>query len=283
REVPGYASRCLASQLGRAAARNSCRGPWTQTLDATLSYNNLRGSFGRRVTASLFLANLPGAADQLLHGSGGLRGWGTQPTPDPVLYTVRGFNPTDRSFRYEINPRFGEPRSTLSAFGSPFRVTLDVRVNIGKGQDRQAAERIVRVARTFADSQSVRPDEMKKLAFPGRQVGNAEQVLNMREQLALTAEQVTALTAIQNADNERADSLKMDFAQQIARAGNTAEVNWIIAGRRRVEDAIWASFKEGLPRVREVLTAPQIELLPPHLRGEGGEMRMITTQQPRRP
>jgi hypothetical protein len=283
RGVPGYARQCLASQLGRAAARNSCRGPWTQTLDASISYNNLNlgGALGRRVTASMYLANLPGAADQLLHGSGGLRGWGTQPFPDPVLYTVRGFNPADRSFRYEVNPRFGEPRSTLSAFGSPFRVTLDVRVNIGKGQDRQAAERIVRVARTFADSQSVRPDEMKKLAFPGRQVGNAEQVLNMREQLALTPEQVTALRAIQTADNQRADSLKMDFSEQIARAGKTVDVNWIIAGRRRVEDAIWASFKEGLPRVRAVLTAPQIELLPPHLRGEGGEMRMITSQPPR--
>jgi hypothetical protein len=283
REVPAYARRCLASQLGRAAARNSCRGPWTQTLDASISYNNLNlgGALGRRVAASLFLANLPGAADQLLHGSSGLRGWGTQPSPDPVLYTVRGFNPTDRSFRYEVNPRFGESRSTLSAFGSPFRVTLDVRVNIGKGQDRQAAERLVRVARTFADSQSARPEEIKKLSFPMREVGNAEQVLNMREQLALTPEQVTALKAIEKADNQRADSLKMDLATQIARAGKTVEVDWIIAGRRRVEGAIWASYKAELPRIREILTAPQIELLPPNLRGEGGESRAYTTQPPR--
>lgn len=198
-----------------------------------------------------------------------------------MLYTVRGFNPADRSFRYEVNPRFGEPRSTLSAFGSPFRVTLDVRVNIGKGQDRQAAERLVRVARTFADSQSARPEEIKKLAFPMREIGNAEQVLNLREQLALTPEQVTALKAIDKADNQRADSLKLDLATQISRAGKTVAVDWIIAGRRRVEDAIWASFKEGLPGVRAILTAPQIELLPPNLRGEGGESRMYTSQAPR--
>jgi hypothetical protein len=275
--VPAYARGCLRAQLGTAAARNSCTGPWTQSLDASVIYNSIRGAFGRRVNASLYLANLPGAADQLLHGSRRLRGWGTQPFPDPVLYTVRGFDPGERAFRYEINPRFGEARSTLSSFGSPFRVTLDVRLNLGKSQDRQAAERIVRVARTFADSQTVRPEEVMKLAFPIRMMGNTEQVIGMRETLALTPEQLDSLRTSARVLHARADSMKLEFSRQTARAGRAADVSAIVTGRRAVEEAIVKMHKDEIPFIRRILNPAQVELLPPHLRGET-DMRMFTSQ-----
>ena len=275
--APSYARECIRGQLGRAAERNSCTGPWTQSLDASIAYAGMRRALGRRVGASLYLANLPGAVDQLLHGSRGLRGWGTQPLPDPVLLTVRGFDPEARAFRYEANAGFGGPRSTLSAFGTPFRVTLDVRLDLGKSQDRQAAERIVRVARTFAAGQSARPEEVMKLAFPARVVSAPEQVLNMREALALDAGQVDSLRAAAAAFNQRADSMKMALAREITAAGQGAEVSRIIAGRRAVEDAMRKLHRESIPRARALLSPAQVELLPSSLR-EGSEGYMVTTQ-----
>ncbi len=64
------------------AGRNSCRGPWTQSLNARVALSSflLRT---RRANLAVTLGNPLGGLDQLLHGSRDLRGWGTSAMPDP--------------------------------------------------------------------------------------------------------------------------------------------------------------------------------------------------------
>lgn len=58
--------------------------------------------------------------DQLFSGSDGLRGWGQRASPDATLLYTRGFDPVGRSFRYDVNERFGNARQSRISIGSPF-------------------------------------------------------------------------------------------------------------------------------------------------------------------
>ena len=123
---------CLVDQMGQGAARNSCEGPWTAALNARIGLSGRALHFGNRVDVGLNLANPLGGLDQLVHGANNLKGWGTPALPNPVLYTVRGFDPNTNNFLYNINPRFGSTSPTNSTIRAPFRMTLDVSVDIGR-------------------------------------------------------------------------------------------------------------------------------------------------------
>jgi hypothetical protein len=80
---------CLTAQRNAIAGRNSCVGPWSATMNASLLASNIPRT-ANRLSVSLNLANPLGGIDQLLHGSDRLRGWGATPIPDGTLYQIRG-------------------------------------------------------------------------------------------------------------------------------------------------------------------------------------------------
>lgn len=123
---------CLEHQLGRIAERNSCRGPRPSSLELRANMRpKLPGAMGERIVISLASQNLLTGLDQIVHGSGRLRGWGQRSAPDPTLLYARGFDPESQSFRYEVNERFGNARQGRIAFGSPFQLHLEARVDLG--------------------------------------------------------------------------------------------------------------------------------------------------------
>jgi hypothetical protein len=140
----GSARDCLARQINTIATRNSCIGPWTATMNASLFMPQVPWTNGR-VQASLNLSNPLGGLDQLLHGSGGLRGWGSAPVIDGTLYRVQRFDPDSQRFVYQVNPRFGSPMAGATTFRSPFRVTLDVRLDYGPSAEEQRLEQNLRI------------------------------------------------------------------------------------------------------------------------------------------
>jgi hypothetical protein len=115
------------------AGRNSCRGPWTPGLDLQLNYKPDRFGLKRRLTVSTLLVNPLVGLDQALHGSSGLRGWGQFAQPDPTLLAVRGFDPANRRYVYEVNQRFGNVRQAAQAFRQTFQVGLQARFVFGQG------------------------------------------------------------------------------------------------------------------------------------------------------
>jgi hypothetical protein len=135
--APGYVRRCLRSQLGRIAARNSCTGPWQPSLDLQLNWRPTWFGSDRRLTISVLTLNLLGGLDEWLHGPTGLRGWGYAPAPNPKLLEVRGFDPATNRYVYAVNGRFGATTSAIGGVGVPFQVALQARLAIGPGPVRR--------------------------------------------------------------------------------------------------------------------------------------------------
>ena len=65
--------------------------------------------------ADCSFTNVLTGVDLLAHGSNNMHGWGQQPQLDPNLFFVRGFDPATNTFKYDVNPRFGNSRLQTTA------------------------------------------------------------------------------------------------------------------------------------------------------------------------
>jgi hypothetical protein len=253
---------CLERQQGRAAEVYSCRGPWTASLNAQLSY-----SLGRS-GLTVNLTNPLGGLDQLLHGPDHLRGWGADALPDPMLLSVRGFDPTTRRFVYQVNPRFGSTSPSATTLRAPFRLTLDVRLNLGRSYNAQEVERAVVIAHRLPPAAlrrelSVIPDLFGT-------------VLEMSDSLLLTTEQTTALEAARDHYRVRMDSLWAALAEYIGGLPDNFDRSAAIAHQDSVREQGWVISHGDFPAILTILTPLQQALLPPRvIRIIKGEKYMI--------
>jgi hypothetical protein len=130
---------CLVRQMGRVAAPNSCRTPWSASMNARIDWRKTFGDRWHNAQFSLNVANPFAGLDRLMHGAS-IHGWGSAPIPDPTLLVVDGFDPASKRFLYRVNPRFGVPSQGAAAITSPFRVSLDVSFTLnGNVQHAQIA------------------------------------------------------------------------------------------------------------------------------------------------
>lgn len=130
------AGSCLRRQRGHIAGFASCASAWTHDVSAGVRFTPRRA---QRFSVSLNASNMLAALDQALHGRSGVKGWGDAPLIDDRLLRVRGFDPTQRAFRYEVNPNFGGPlRDVVSS--APFALQLRVRMSIGGDPARASAK-----------------------------------------------------------------------------------------------------------------------------------------------
>jgi hypothetical protein len=129
--TPDRVRSCLESQFGSIADRNSCRNSWTQSLDLRASLRPNLPRVERRLTMSADFRNVLTGLDQVLHGRENMRGWGEGQRADANLLEVRGFDPVQQRFVYEVNEAFGQARRGPNAFRNAFSVTLSGRVAIG--------------------------------------------------------------------------------------------------------------------------------------------------------
>jgi hypothetical protein len=140
---------CLQRYAGREAVRNGCRGPWTHTLNAQWRPPIPRRWLGR-VTANVYLQNILGGIDQLLHGAADMRGWGAQAAPDPVLLVPKSFDVATRSFSYDVNPRFADMRPGRTTVRAPFRMSIDFSVDLSVPFELQQLRRALEPVRAPA-------------------------------------------------------------------------------------------------------------------------------------
>ncbi|HEY8311018.1 MAG TPA: hypothetical protein VIG47_10705, partial [Gemmatimonadaceae bacterium] len=128
--APGNVRDCLVSQLGEVASRNSCRGPWTPSLDLQMNFRPEGFGLNRKMTFSLIGSNVLAGLDQVLHGSN-LRGWGQFNRADPTLLYVRGFDPLKQQFIYDVNGRFGSTNTARAVYRQPFVLAIQARLTLG--------------------------------------------------------------------------------------------------------------------------------------------------------
>jgi hypothetical protein len=139
--APPSAQRCLRAQIGIVAGANSCTGPASATLNAVVTIDPARVRLQNRGAIQLRVNNVLAGLDQLAHGAEHIHGWGQPVYPDPVLLRVTGFDPVAQRYRYDVNRSFGDPRPFQRFFYSPFRVTLEVAIDIGPDREQSELDR----------------------------------------------------------------------------------------------------------------------------------------------
>jgi hypothetical protein len=200
-QAPSYARSCLVKATGAIAGAGSCAGPWWVTADAQLTLDPALFGGSRRVSASLRLTNLPAAVDALLHG-GNVRGWGSPTFVDPVLLRPTGFDAAGNRFLYDVNPRFGAGLGSRGLV-NPFAVTLDISVIVGPDPrgERLASQLGRRPGQTRQTATALKARYRRFLANPARMV------LQLRDSLMLSNEQVRRLGAVAEGFDVEQDSL----------------------------------------------------------------------------
>jgi hypothetical protein len=253
--APAYARKCLENQLGRPASANSCAGPWTATVNANFATKQLRW---HDAVVSLSLFNVPGALDHLFHGQR-LRGWGNSAAPDPILLTTYGFDATQSKFLYLVNPRFGDSRAAAASALTPFRVNLDVRMELGPSQSRQLIRRLVKPGRNGRrlDVSTLLPRLRRSGPQPYREL------LELGDSLQLAEHQ---LNAIEKADDQlrtQTDSVWAELATWLASLPDRYDEAAAVGRQEATTDRVWEIARQHVQAVlRPLLTTRQIALLP---------------------
>ncbi len=249
--APSAVRSCLMKQLGRIAARNSCTGPWQPAFDLQANWRPSWFGLDRRLTLSILTVNLLGGLDQWLHGATNLHGWGYGAWPDPVLLYVTGFDPATNRFRYTVNGRFGSVASTSGGITVPFQLGLQGRYALGPARVRQRA-------RAAAPTPAVEAPTL-----PANLVAA---ILQLRDSLACTPEQVTQLAAISDSLDARDRILADSMQAVVQQAGDRTDPAIVLARLGPVVAAARDNVRQALARARAVLTPEQWSKVPEALK-----------------
>jgi hypothetical protein len=255
---------CLSRQFGSTAMQNSCRRPWTATMNARLTWGHRFGDLYHYVQGSVNFANPLSGLDDLLHGANHLRGWGAPAAPDATLLYVRGFDPATRQFIYEVNPRFGNTRPSLGAFLNPFRVTLDFTFSLTGNAQRQQLNIFLRPTRSAPGQRPPVDTVLKRLRSTGAtplspyywMIANADSLL-------LSPEQMRSLTDGAARRNVQIDSLYGTLARELAALPEEYDADAVMRRVQQVNQSVFGWPDSESAFIRGVLTPIQFRLLPP--------------------
>jgi hypothetical protein len=260
--VPDRVRKCLTNQYGRPAARNSCEGPWTASLNLQVNKQvAFWGPFGRGGTVSIALSNPLGGLDQLLHGSQHLHGWGRASAPDPRLYTVRGFDSVSHKFLYQVNPGFGSTEPAISAARTPFRLTLAVTMNVGPPATMQMLERWVAPGRTLPGHR-LTSDELKS-KYRRNVPDPYQRILEESDSLLLTAEQQTAIKTVDANYLKGMDSVWATLTDYLANLPRDFNATDAVRRQEETTDAAWEYTRLDVQRTLGKILGPvQLNMMP---------------------
>jgi Carboxypeptidase regulatory-like domain len=264
-EAPEGARACLRAQLGSLAGRNSCRGPWTSSLDLRVELQPWRRALGRRLKLAAATGNALTLVDAALHGAGSERGWGGASIPDRTLLRVRGFDAGRRAYLYEVNPEFGAPDRSLARLVRPFSLTLEARLAVGSDPSYQPLERLLNQAfGAGRPATEIRQELSQRIPNLPAQVLALDSVVG----LELTPEQRTRLRAEADTLGQRlvplADTLAATLSTIEAVQTRASRSAWNRVGE--LSARVQAELDASLLRMRALLTAAQWARIPEAVR-----------------
>ena len=253
------AQRCLSANLGLVAARNGCRGPWTQSLNVQWRPPMPR-RWGGRVTPSVYMQNVLAGVDQLVHGSESLRGWGSPASPDPVLFVPRGFDATAQRFRYDVNPRFADTRPNRTLLREPFRIVVDFALQLSTDYGLQQLRRAVEPVKTAQGWRRRSADSLAAF-YLGNTSSVHKALLRETDSLFLSNAQVAALKKADSVFSERVRAVYGQLGQFLA-TGNGAAGKAELDSAGKTQKAYWKIFWEQPEIADSIVTPAQKELFP---------------------
>jgi hypothetical protein len=210
---------------------------------------------------SLQLSNPFAAADMLLHGEGGLHGWGQNAFPDPTLLYVRGFNPGTLTYRYDVNSRFGNSAPHASTIRSPVTLTVMLRVDVGPSRERQLLTQTLDRGRSASGEKA--PESVLKLQYgTGGLINPMAQLLRQSDTLKLIGPQADTLAMLNRWYVIQLDSLWTPVTRAWAQLPTGYDQGEMYARYRQAREASVDLLIAIAPRITRLLTAEQKRRLP---------------------
>jgi hypothetical protein len=265
REAPSNIRQCLTTQLDRLARRNSCRAPLAGNVSGSIIFPGKVVGLAAASRVSFSFTNVLTGIDALVHGTAGMRGWGQQASPNPYLLVVRGFDPESQSFRYAVNPRFGDTRGSNGAFRSPFVMTVNVQIPIGKSQQEQVVDEVLRTRTPEQSGQLTTRSLRDRYRAMGGVVDPLPLIIGAKDSLLLTNEQTLKLTDVMKRYNADVDSAWASLVQFLEPTDGKVDRAVIRREVRAVRLWSYDLLIETARAVRALLTSEQLEFLAPEI------------------
>jgi hypothetical protein len=272
--------KCLTSQTGTIAGRNSCDGPWTATAAATLTLNPEKLGWDNRTTLSLNISNPFAGVDELVHGASHMQGWGQPATPDPTLLRVRGYDPVANAFEYDVNQRFGDTRFASSSVRLPFILSLEAKVRLGGDIDHQGLANIIGPGRTRRGdkrtTQQIRGQLLQSVFNP------LQGILQVKDSLSvLSQQQIDRLTQLQRRLIAKQDSIWAPVVKYIDAMPNNYNLDEAVELVGPARMSAYDAMIDAMTEVSKILTPEQIADFPPALRSSF-DIESLKLQRPRK-
>ncbi|MEP6618670.1 MAG: carboxypeptidase-like regulatory domain-containing protein [bacterium] len=258
------AVQCLSANLGGVVGRNTCRGPWTQSLNIQWRPPTPR-QWGGRVGPTVYLQNVLSGVDQLVHGSGNLRGWGSSNAPDAVLLVPRSYDVQAQRFRYDANPRFADTRPGRTLALNPFRIVVDFSFNLSTDYDVQQLRRAVEPVRGLEGAWQRRTADSLTAFYLDNTSSIFKALLVETDSLFLSQAQVASIRRADSAFSSRVRAIYIPLGEYLARqSGEAGKAE--LDSAQTAKAAYWRVFWEQ-PEVADSLVTPSQRELMPMLKG----------------
>jgi hypothetical protein len=256
----GAAAKCLRSQLGQLAGRNSCQGPWTSSASLGFTLDPVKFRMPNRAQIQFSLSNPLGAADLLVNGSNNLRGWGQSNSPDQALLYVKGFDASTQRFKYEVNQRFGATRPAFVALRSPVILTMAMRFDIGPTRERQNLMQQLSNGRSVPGTKY--PETLFRSAGTTAIPNTMATILRQQDTLKLTAMQADSMATMNRLYTIAADSIWAPVAKMLTELPEKFNEEQAYDEYIRARHATVDLMMYFAPKVNALLTPTQRRKLP---------------------
>lgn len=261
--MPSAAQDCLARQVGQIAGIGSCTQPasWRMDLGFTLLPDPMarvkRG--GGRTSYTLRINNVTALLDRLVN-SNSPKGWGGASYVDPVLASVRGFDPAAQTFLYAQNPNFGRTSRSTRARLAPYIVSIEAQIYLGKSLADQQAVRTLKQSRLSNSKASAVDSIVSRLR--GTFQDPYLVVLQESDSLLLDRNQIEALYREQRILSARVDSVWRVAAE--AFSASSPKLGSSEAGEllQRTYNDVISTLQKGVLPLNNILSEAQIKRLP---------------------
>jgi hypothetical protein len=238
---------------------------WQPSLELQLNWRPSSFGLNRRLMLSVTTQNLLGGLDELLHGSRSLHGWGVLRGQDNTLLYVRGFDSVANRYSYEVNERFGATRQGANGISVPFQIGVNARLMVGPDRMRDAID-AVRGAAFGRGGRGGRAGGPAAFTAALGTFNPIAQIIQLRDTLSLSVEQVTKLQVVADTLNAKNTVLADAVRKEAESAGANPDMAALAARMRPRLEQLQQNQQAALRDAQAILTAEQWQKLPPRIR-----------------
>ncbi len=257
----GNVATCLNNQLGNVALRNSCRGPWSQSLNVQWHTPLPAKIYGHRLSTNVYFENPLGGLDQLLHGENGLRGWGSSAQPDPTLLVARGFDAANKRFKYDVNPRFGDTRGARTLLRAPFRISFDFSLDLSTDYDLQQLRRALEPVKNSQNTWERRSLDSMAAFYISNTSNIHKMLLAESDSLFLTKTQIAKLKSKDSTFSAQVRAIYNPLAEYLVSVPEGRTSQAALDSVAAAKKAYWKIFWEQPEIADAAITPTQRELV----------------------